>query len=437
MRKITATWLASAALFVGPTPIGAAHAQAFNWKQHDGQTLTLLLNNHPWSQAVREMAGDFAAKTGIRLRVEIFNEEQFRARLTTMMQAKSSDFDVFMSLKFREGATWDKAGWYANLSPLLGSATATAPDFNFNDFGEGLRKAETINGKLVGLPINLEGPLFYWNKEIFAKCNVAEPMFIEEIPEAAAKLKACSARGDATVWAARGIRGAIPYALSAFMYNQGGDFATPDGKSGLCQPNSVKGVEMYANLLKDYGPPGAANHTFTQVIEMLGQGRLAMTHESSNEFPNVMKFPGRSSDIGLKVLPKGKATGISKPIVFGWGISVSNYSTKKEAAWMFLQWATSVEMQTRLVKNGVAPPRSSVFNGPEFKAWTAELPIRQSWANALVEISKTGTSVSFPPTERIIEAREIVGGGVQKVFLGQASARDAMCQVDADVAKLN
>ncbi len=436
MRKTTATWLAAAALLAGLAPLGTVQAQAFNWKQHDGQTLNLLLNNHPWSQAVREMAGEFTAKTGIRLRVEIFNEEQFRARLTTMMQAKSSDFDVFMSLKFREGATWDKAGWYANLSPLLASAGATAPDFNFNDFGEGLRKAETINGKLVGLPINLEGPLFYWNKEIFGKCNVAEPMFLEEIPEAAAKLKACAAKGDATVWAARGIRGAIPYALSAFMYNSGGDYATPDGKPGLCQPNSVKGVEMYANLLKDYGPPGAANHTFTQVIEMLGQGRLAMTHESSNEFPNVMKFPGRPGDIGLKVLPKGKATGISKPIVFGWGVSVSNYSTKKEAAWMFLQWATSAEMQTRLVKNGVAPPRGSVFNGPEFKAWTAELPIRQSWANALSEISKTGTSVSFPPTERVIEAREIVGGGVQKIFLGQASAKDAMCQVDADVAKL-
>jgi multiple sugar transport system substrate-binding protein len=288
----------------------------------------------------------------------------------------------------------------------------------------------------VGLPINLEGPLFYWNKDIFAKCNVAEPMFLEEIPEAAARLKACAARGDATVWAARGIRGAIAYAVSAFIYNSGGDFATPDGKPGLCQPNTVKGVEMYANLLKDYGPPGAANHTFTQVIEMLGQGRLAMTHESSNEFSNVMKFPGRAQDIGLKVLPRGKATGISKPIVFGWGLSVSNFSTKKEAAWLFLQWATSAEMQARLVKNGVAPPRGSVFNGPEFKAWTAELPIRQSWANALIEISKTGTSISYPPTERVIEAREALGGGVQKVFLGQASAKDAMCQVDAEVAKL-
>ena len=433
MRKWIAGLVALSALAVCG---GIAQAQNFNWKKHDGQTVNLLLNNHPWSQAVREMAPEFTARTGIKLRVEIFNEEQFRARLTTMMQAKSSDVDVFMSLKFREGATYDKAGWYADLSPLLASPASTAPDFNFNDFGDGLRHAETVNKKLVGLPINLEGPLFYWNKHIFQKCNVAEPMFLEDLPGTAAKLKACPALGDATVWAARGIRGAISYAVSAFIYNMGGDFATKDGKPGLCQPGSVKGAEMYATLLKDYGPPGAANHTFTQVIEMLGQGRLAMTHESSNEFANIVRFPGRDKDIGVKVLPKGKASGISKPIVFGWGISVSNFSTKKDAAWYFLQWATSKEMETRLVKNGVAPPRTSVFNGAEFKAWTSEVPIRQAWANALIEISKTGTAISYPPTDRVIEARETVGGGVQKIFLGQANAKDAMCQVDVDLAKL-
>lgn len=433
MRKSIWASLAGLALvLVG----GTASAQTFDWKKNSGQTINLLLNNHPWSQAVREMAGEFTAKTGINLRIEIFNEEQFRTRLTTMMQAKSSDIDVFMSLKFREGAIYDKAGWYANLSPLLASPASTAPDFNFNDFGEGLRKAETVGGKLVGLPINLEGPLFYWRKDFFQKCNVAEPMFLEEIPEAAAKLKGCPALDGASVWAARGIRGAISYAVSAFIYNSGGDFATPEGKPGLCQPNSVKGAEMYANLLKDYGPPGAANHTFTQVIEMLGQGRLAMTHESSNEFANIVKFPGRDKDIGVKVLPRGKVSDISKPIVFGWGLSVSNFSTKKDAAWYFMQWATSNEMQTRLVKSGVAPPRSSVFNGPEFKAWTSEVPIRQAWADSLVEISKTGTAISYPPTDRVIEAREIVGGGVQKIFLGQASARDAMCQVDEALAKL-
>ena len=115
-----------------------------------------------------------------------------------------------------------------------------------------------MNGKLVGLPINLEGPLFYWNKEIFKKCNVAEPMFLEEIPEAAAKLKGCAARGDATVWAARGIRGAISYAVSAFIYNSGGDFATPDGKPGLCLPGSVKArhegeAELFVLTAKEGG----------------------------------------------------------------------------------------------------------------------------------------------------------------------------------------
>jgi hypothetical protein len=36
----------------------------------------------------------------------------------------------------------------------------------------------------------------------------------------------------------------------------------------------------------------------------------------------------------------------------------------------------------------------------------------------------------------VVEAREMLGGAVQKIFLGQASAKDAMCQLDADLAKL-
>jgi multiple sugar transport system substrate-binding protein len=82
-----------------------------------------------------------------------------------------------------------------------------------------------------------------------------------------------------------------------------------------------------------------------------------MTHESSNEFPNIMKFPGRDKDLGVKVLPKGKTSGISVPVNFGWGISLSSASEKKDASWYFIQWATSKEIQTRLVANGVAPPR--------------------------------------------------------------------------------
>ena len=90
----------------------------------------------------------------------------------------------------------------------------------------------------------------------------------------------------------------------------------------------------------------------------------------------------------------------------------------------------------RLVKAGVAPPRSSVFEGPEFKAWAGELPIRSRWAAALVELGRTGVSVYQSPTERIPEAREIIGRAVQEVVLGQKSAKDAACDADRDLEKL-
>lgn len=433
-RTFLATAIAAAAFAAAP-----AAAQQFDWRRHDGTTLNLLLNNHPWSQAMREMVADFTAKTGIRTRIEIFNEEQFRARLTTLMQARSADIDVFMSLKIREGAVFHRAGWYADLTPLLNDGRETAPDFNFEDFGAALREAETIGGQLVGLPINLEGPLFYWRKDLFERCGITEPRFLEDIPAAAEKLKGCEAAraaGMTSPWAARGLRGAIPYAMSAFIRNLGGEFWKPDGSPGLCQPDTVRGIEMYATLLKDYGPPGALNHTFTQVIELLGQGRVAMTHESSNEFANIMRFPNRANDLGVKVLPPGRETGRSVPVVIGWGLSVSAHSRNKSAAWTFLQWATSTEVQTKLVAAGVAPPRSSVFNGPAFRAWTDELPIRRAWADALVEIARTGNGVYQTKTDRIPESRDLIGNAVQQVVLGRASARDAACAADAELARL-
>lgn len=429
MLRRTFAALAATALLAMP-----AAAQDFNWRAQDGRTITLLLNNHPWSQAMREMAPDFTALTGIRLRIEIFNEEQFRARLTTLMQGRSADVDVFMSLPSREGAVFKRAGWYTDLAPLIADRTRTAPDFNYEDFGAGLRQQATLDGLVATLPINQEGPLFYWRRDIFARCNIAEPRFVEDIPEAAARLRACDPNQG--VWAARGLRGAVPYALTGFINNLGGSYATPDGRPGLCQPATVRGIEIYANLLKDFGPPGALNHTFTQVIELLGQGRVAMTHESSNEFANIVRFPGRAQDIGVRVLPPGRETGISRPVVIGWGLAISAHSRQRDAAWLFLQWATSAEIQTRLVQNGVAPPRVSVFEGPAFSAWANELPIRRAWADALVEIGRTGTGVYQTPTERIPEARDIIGNVVQQVVLGRASARDAACAADVELARL-
>ncbi|MBL6457233.1 extracellular solute-binding protein [Belnapia sp. T6] len=412
-----------------------ARAQsAFDWRRQDGQTINLMFNNHPWSQAMRDLVADFTARTGIRTRIEIFNEEQFRARLTTFMQGRSADLDVFMTLASREGPVFRKAGWYADLAPLLADPALTAPDYDAADFSASIQAANTFDRQVVAVPINQEGPLFYWRKDVFERLGIPEPRYLEDIPAAAAAIKARDP--NIIPWAARGLRTAIPYAFVGFVNNLGGSVVTPDGKPGMSQPASIRGLEMYANLLKEYGPPGALNHTFTQVIELLGSGRVAMVHESSNEFANIMRFPNRAKDLGVKILPPGRESGISKPAAIGWGISISAHSRRQPAAWTFLQWATSKETQGKLVSAGVAPPRASVFQGPAFEAWTAELPIRRAWAEALVRLGREGSGVFQPPTDRIPEAREKIGDAVQQVVLGRATPAEAARMADEELAKL-
>ncbi|SFU70775.1 carbohydrate ABC transporter substrate-binding protein, CUT1 family [Methylobacterium sp. 174MFSha1.1] len=412
-----------------------AAAEGFDWKRYDGQTINLVLTNHPWGNAVREMAQQFTDKTGIKLRIEILNEDPQRARLNTLLQAKSSDVDVYISLKIREGAVYNKAGWYADVAPMLNDPSQTAPDFKIDDFGAGLIRNETFGGRLTGLPINVEGPLFYWRKDIFAKCNVTVPEYLEDILDAARKIKACDPSINA--WAARGVRNAVPYPMAAFVFNMGGGFKSVDGtKPGLCRPESVAGLTLYTDLLKDYGPVGATNHSFPQVVELLGQGKVAMTHESSNEFSNIMKYPGREDDLGIKLLPKGRASGVSQPIGFGWGLSISEYSRRKGPSWYFLQWATSPEMQATLVDRGVAPSRTSVFEGEGMRAWASQKPVRQQWVAAVSEISRRGTGDYASPTDRVPETREIIGRAAQEVVLGQKTPQQAACDADAALLKL-
>ncbi|MFC0407239.1 ABC transporter substrate-binding protein [Roseomonas elaeocarpi] len=415
-------------------PARAQGTAGFDWRRHDGQTVNLLLNNHPWSQAMRDMVAEFTTKTGIRTRLEVFNEEQFRARLSTLMQGRSADVDVFMSLTSREGAVFQRAGWYADLAPMIADRAMTVPDFDYDDFAASIRQASTFGQQVVAVPINQEGPLFYWRKDVFERLGIGEPQYLEDIPAAAATIKAKG--GEIGPWAARGLRGVLPYSFAGFVYNSGGSFATPDGKPGLSQPNSVRGLELYANLLKDYGPPGALNHTFTQVIELLGQGRVAMTHESSNEFANILRFTGRADDLGVKPLPPGRQSGVSKPVAIGWTLAISNFSKRQPAAWTFLQWATGREVQVKLVQAGVAPPRASVFQGPAFESWAREVPIRRAWADALVYLGQHGTGVYQSPTDRVPEARDLIGGAVQQVVLGRATPEEAARSADAELAKL-
>ena len=404
-----------------------ARAQDFNWKAQSGKTLNFLSSNHPWANAVLAKKGEFEALTGVKIQVDTFQEAQMRQRLVTVLQSKSADVDLYMSLKSREGLQFANAGWFADLSALAASKSATGPAFDPGDFSKGLLAGETFKGRLTGVPLNIEGPVIYLRKDVFERCKVALPAALEDLPKTAAALKACDP--SLTAFASRGAKGAISYTFSNFLHNLGGDYFDKAGKSAMCAAPNKAALTLYSGLLKDFGPPGVVNVSFLQLRELFGQGKAAMIYESSNEFGPITKFDGRLADTSVRLLPPG--AGGSRPTVIGWGLAVSGYSKNTEAAWLFAQWAASKEMQGELALQGIAPPRVSVAASPAYAKYLTEAPVRGEWAKALDEMAKTGTSEVGPPMEQQPEARDVLGEAVQKMILGQQSADEACAEIDA------
>jgi multiple sugar transport system substrate-binding protein len=400
-----------------------AWAQEFNWKKHQGKTITFLANNNPVANALLKHKGDFEQRTGITLKVDSYQEQQMRQRLVTVMNSRSDEVDLFMSLPSREGLQFAKAGWYADLGPFL--KTAAAKDYDFADLSPGLVKDASYNNQVLGIPLNIEGPVLYYRKDVFQKCGVPAPKSLAELEATAAKLKACEP--GVTPFVSRGLKPAVPFTYSVFLHNMGGQYIR-DNKSQLCSKEGQASLDLYARLLKNYGPPGVVNYSFYQISSLFKEGRAAMAFESSNELRNVMEGGARAKDTGIAVLPPGPAG--SRPTVIGWTMSISAHSRNKEAAWYFLQWATSRAVQEKLALEGVAPPRTSVANDPDFKAWLDEQPVRREWIAAINELNRTGTSEVGYPIVANPASREFVGQAVNELLLGQKTVAQACADAD-------
>jgi len=406
-----------------------ATAADFNWRKFQGETVSFLVNNNPWGAAIVEMKDDFEKLTGMKLKVDVYQEQQMRQRLVTVMNASSDEIDIFMSLPSREGMQFAKAGWYADLSQFVKGSVS--PDYNFADIGKGLIEGGTFGGKLTSLPLNLEGPVVYYRKDIFAKCGVEFPKTIDGLPAVMEKIKGCAP--DVTPFVSRGLKPALPYTFSVFAHNMGGAYIK-DGKSQMCSKEMKAATSLYSKLLKDYGPPGVVNYSFYQITSLYKAGKAAVAFEASNEFSGIMEGGERLKDTAITLMPAG--AGGSHPTVIGWGISVSSYSKKKEAAWYFLQWATSKEVVAKLALKGIVPPRASTVTEPAYKKWLDEEPLRASWIQTVNDMAKIGTSEVGYPIVANPQSREHMGQAVTDVFLGNKSVDEACAEADRQLDRL-
>lgn len=409
-----------------PEPPSTVEEAGFAWDQFSGESIRVVLNQHPWQDTIEPLIPEFEALTGIDVEVEKLPEEQFRQRVQVELTAGTSDLDVYMTSLLNEGARFAQNGWYRDLRPFLDDPSLTSPDYDVADFGDGLIDSHTIDGTLIGIPIQLETQMLYYRKDILDAAGVEVPTTMDELEAVA---QAIHDPDGVNAFVARGKGRAAVTQISTYLYNFGGAWTEPGSFDAAF--NTAEGLaafDFYTRMLREYGPRGTTNMSWEEALPLFAQGRVAMFTDASTFMPNILSDGSQEviDNIGYAAMPSGP--GGDFQTFFGWAIGMSAFTNSPDASWLFIQWATSPDIVQRVTDEGsVVGGRGSVDFGPNFPA---------EWVDAF-KASLPTARPQLPQVLPVSEVRDVIGVAIIDGIEGKDLERaldDAARQFDATVA---
>ena len=105
----------AAAVLVNASATRALAQNGFDWKKHEGTTVRLLLNQHPYTDAMIANLENFKELTGMDVEYDVFPEDVYFDKVTAALASGSSEYDAFMTGAYMTW-TYGPAGWVEDLN---------------------------------------------------------------------------------------------------------------------------------------------------------------------------------------------------------------------------------------------------------------------------------------------------------------------------------
>ncbi len=387
-----------------------AMAADFDWMKYKGQTVKLLLNKHPYADAMIADLDAFKKMTGMSLTYDVFPEDVYFDKVVAALSSKSDQYDAFMTGAYQTW-TYGPAGWIEDLGPYIKSADKTNPNYNWEDVLPGLRSSTAWNGvagaalgsadaKQWCIPWGYELNSISYNKKMYDKLKLQPPNNMNELLETAAKFQK-DAGGPYGI----GVRGSRSWAtihpgfLSAYTNFGQRDFTVTDGKLKAAM-NTKESKAFHADwvkMIQDSGPKNWSTYTWYQVGTDLGAGASGMIYDA--DILGYFEDGGdnkEAGNLGFHAFAPNPAAKAPTPNVWIWSLAMSTFSKQKDAAWYFMQWASSTEhgLFGARKMDFVNPVRKSVADDSQWRA-----KIDKSYAGYLADLdaSAPGAKIYFTP----------------------------------------
>lgn len=393
-------------------------AASFNWKRFAGTQIRVFAPIIPQTDVIKAALPQFTEATGITVTLEAFPDAQLRQKTMIETAAGGGTLDVVGDLPMQIALKFWKAGYLEALDGLLASPEATSPEFDAADFLPSVWDIGKVQGKLVAIPFSPQTHLLYYRKDLFDKYGLRPPETLDDMERAARRIREASvAEGRKDVYGVvlRGKKAEAVTQLSYYLYNFGGSWLDAERRPAIASPAAIKAMEFYGRMLRLYGPPGVLSYGFPEASALFMQGKAAMFTDinvlaARVEDPTKSRVAGK---VGYALIPSGPGGRIPMLPVTSW--MLMKQSKHKEAAWLFVQWATSKENLLKILVAGSASPRKSSWSDPRFTSQDRH----PDWSRATFEGIRLGKPFNLPPVVAVGEVRDVIGSAIQASILGQ------------------
>ncbi|OMI37482.1 ABC transporter substrate-binding protein [Streptomyces sparsogenes] len=303
-------------------------------------------------------------------------------------------------------------------SPLKGKLVKNMVD--------SVRSAGGDDKEMFSVPTSANQGTLWYRTDLFQAKGLDAPTSWDNFYKAAEELT--DKGGNEFGFTLRGGAGSIAQAME-MMYAQSGITTFWDGdKTTLDDPRNVAALEKYVGLYKKVTPAADLNNDFTKMVAQFDQGDIGMLQHNLGSYTDHLKAFGKDKIAGVPMPPSADGqprTIVSNPVD---GLGLFKASENKAAAWKFIEFAASAEMNS-LWNQDVGAIPANVDAADD--AWIKQAPPTKA---ALESLSDPRTKVVqlpyyLPDWNTISKADN--EPDFQKVLLGKMTAKE-FCDKVAD-----
>jgi multiple sugar transport system substrate-binding protein len=398
-------------------------------KPLDGVTLTVASQNDQFAPVIAKLAPKFEEATGAKVKVDILDYGSLLTKTQADFVGDTKSYDlVTMDI------VW--AGQYADNKytvDLTDWIKRDAAEIQLDDiYPSTIKYIGQYDGKQVAFPFAGYAAVLAYRKDLLDAAGIKVPETAEEFVETAIKLTNPDKKTYGFV--ANGQKGPA-VAQDWLQYNAqlGGSVLGPDGKPAINSEANVNSLKIYKQLFDKAAPPGAVDYDWGGREESFRQGLVAMMETWSVGAPGYYD-PSMSKivdSVAITTTPVAKGLPV-KYGLGGWGMGINADidPAKQEAAWQFIKWLVSPEIQKAMNLEGAGSYiRKSTVADPDLNKKFPYLPVlAKSFENADGDYR--------PRIPQYPEIQDMLGTAVNAVLVGDVDPKAALDEVQAKAEKL-